>query len=71
MYSTFLSLVVLSLRCTPVPCRLEQRSISTGTRSHLIWNKVTFNLELDGRLKSGVLDLIDELVSRYLLEIRR
>ncbi|KDR53323.1 hypothetical protein HMPREF1991_00584 [Hoylesella loescheii DSM 19665 = JCM 12249 = ATCC 15930] len=50
---------------------MEQRSISTGTRFHLIRNKVTFNLELDGRLKSGVLGLIDELEFCYLLRIRR
>ena len=41
----FSSLAEFRLCCTAIPYQLEQGSISTGTRFHIIWNKIPHHLE--------------------------
>ena len=41
----FSSPAKFQLCCTAIPYQLEQGSISTGTRFHIIWNKIPHHLE--------------------------
>ena len=41
----FSSPAKFQLCCTVIPYQLEQGSISTGTRFHIIWNKIPHHLE--------------------------